>query len=1162
MDPALQELLLAELDPDEIVEALVRLTDENVIPDKLTPISQFGDIISCRIRRSDILDIYNSEFTKSMKAARFVAYNRNFESNNSSAIFPHEQSNSSVSRGNNTIVAVLDWGIDFAHPNFRNSDGSTRFIAIWDQSFRDETGLAPYGYGRLFKREQINQALQSKTPYKCLNYHPGKSDSLGIGTHGTHVMDIAAGNGKIGNKGVASEADLIFVHLASRGTSGTGNLGDSVRILEGIDAVKTIAGNQSLVINMSIGRHGGPHDGKTLVEQGIDNFLESRNNTMICQSTGNYYKENAHHSGIVRPGKIKTFSFLIQRADRTLNEMEIWYHGNDQFRIELINNKSGQSFKCPINSRQNIILNGKKIGRIYHRDSEPNNGKNHINLFLYKNAPSGRWTVKLKGEKVSDGRYHAWIERDGSCKNCQSRFDPSFADASSTTGTIANGFNSIVCGAFDATLRSFAMAPFSSKGPTLDGRSKPDIVASGRYISAARSTPASSEVPRPSTTRMSGTSMASPRVAGATALVLEQLPPNTPFWQIRNIIIGTANPVKTREPSRVGAGKLNIPAAVNTAKRLAERLKNRKGTLALNRTSNTFRLPPMSDASIIENYAPDINTDSDGENFLQMDTLENQTGTNSWFRDTMVSSENVNEHIKNIDMKDYITDSRPFIRIAHSDNFDLPQIETTDDYDAVYGDSDLEQNFTDMSENSARSDLNISSSKITEYDYILNNKYNSRKTFKARIKKYAKWIDLSPGLISINLISESNYLVYLRTDKVDSYIVGVDDYYIDRKDIKAMVGSKADEVKWDRLQTPSINPNELGRNVKTIDFDTGEEAMKASIVYLKYRQGKLQQYSKSFDSDFLTYSKEIQYCLLRLSFNAGLGRARTELEKYAKKSKSPLILTNTGGPQRRATIKAAQAIHMDATIFKTVSSSDNFVETNLAKDYCHSKNLMIRIAVEEEGDLWTRPNGTKFNEGDHEMFEELVRYWQAVPGVNKNRARAIARISASDHPRIAFWSAAFICSVMRGAGITINDGFVFSRRHVRYIVGALRNRENSDASKIFWLYDRLEMLNSAYPRPGDLICRNTTQNHSYASLRRRYANNNDIASGSSHTDIVVGSHMVNGNKIIETIGGNVRDSVSYRHIMIRNNRIYDVREDGTHPRVNHSIFGIIKFMAC
>ena len=77
--------------------------------------------------------------------------------------------------------------------------------------------------------------------------------------HGTHVMDIAAGNGRAGGPaGVAPEADLVFVHLADSGTGGLANLGDSVRLLEAVDFVRRTAAERPWVVNVSVGRHGRP----------------------------------------------------------------------------------------------------------------------------------------------------------------------------------------------------------------------------------------------------------------------------------------------------------------------------------------------------------------------------------------------------------------------------------------------------------------------------------------------------------------------------------------------------------------------------------------------------------------------------------------------------------------------------------------------------------------------------------------------------------------------------------------------------------------------------------------------------------------------------------------------------------------------------------------
>ena len=131
--------------------------------------------------------------------------------------------------------------------------GGTRFLSFWDQ--RDLAAGPrpdPYGYGTVHDREQIDRALHDPRPYERLGYHPAIADRAGHGTHGTHVLDIAAGNGQAGGPvGIAPEADLVFVHLADRTTGGLANLGDSVRLLEAVDFISRTAGSRPCVINIS-----------------------------------------------------------------------------------------------------------------------------------------------------------------------------------------------------------------------------------------------------------------------------------------------------------------------------------------------------------------------------------------------------------------------------------------------------------------------------------------------------------------------------------------------------------------------------------------------------------------------------------------------------------------------------------------------------------------------------------------------------------------------------------------------------------------------------------------------------------------------------------------------------------------------------------------------
>lgn len=572
MDPSLQELLILKDDPEEELEVIMRLVNPAVPPAGVRLIAQFGDVITCRIKRKHIEEVYQSPLKVSIKAAKYFGANKvaappaKTSARKARKKPVKEVSPAGKEKNDNTVVVgIIDWGCDFTHPNFKNPDGTTRLLSIWDQSMVSvHPPPAPYGYGTVFEKDEINKALTTDTPFVKLGYHPSKSDSNGLGAHGTHVMDIAAGNGSVGHPSLAPDVLLVFVHLGANDTKDEANLGDSVRILEAIDFVRQQAGNHPLVINMSVGRHGGPHDGLTLVERAIDNFLEERTNTMLCQSTGNYYLSKTHAAGRVQPGKVSRLAIEVDGADTTPNEIEVWYSGRDVFQLVLKHKEL--RLPVPLAQKKELIIDGVVVGRAYHRKADPNNGKNHVNIFLYNTAPAGKWEVELTGQVVVDGRFNAWIERDSGCKKCQARFVNGVASSQYTTGTICNGFHSLVVGAYDDQSPFFAFGSFSSMGPTVDGRCKPDLLAPGVKIVAAKSAARSEPYSNGDLTVMSGTSMAAPHVTSAVAQILKVLPPGTPFHVIRQIINGSADKIKLEtEEARIGNGLLNAERALQEA---------------------------------------------------------------------------------------------------------------------------------------------------------------------------------------------------------------------------------------------------------------------------------------------------------------------------------------------------------------------------------------------------------------------------------------------------------------------------------------------------------------------------------------------------------------------------------------------------------------------
>lgn len=575
LDPALYELLKSTAYPDDReVEAIIRLDRPMDDVAGVRIVSRFGPVATCRLRKDAILTARRHENVASLKRPDPLGPELGVDDGPTRDL-PLRVLDGDERRppgigltGAGVLVGVVDWGCDPDDPNLKHRDGTTRLLALWDQ--RDVgpgPAPTPYGYGSLYCAAQINDALRTADPYGALGFHPADADRDRRGTHGMHVIDIAAGNGQSGGPvGIAPAADLAFVHLANRGTRGLANLGDSVRILEAIDFIFRIAGDRPCVINLSVGQQGGPHDGLTLCEQAIDHALMAAPNRFVCQSGGNYFGKSVHASGRLIPGGSRSLTFVTDEADFTPNELEIWYSGEDEFLISVESPTGERSPWARLGDHVDVVEDGRIVGRLYHRACDPNNNDNQIELFLYETAPSGRWVATVWAKRASNGVFHAWLERDEACTPCQARFLAADADDRCTTGTIANGHLPLVVGAYDAHSPGRELAPFSSSGPTRDDRAKPDLAAPGVDVLAARSAPAGSPRSHRLLTRKSGTSMATPHVTGAVALCLQGAPHPLRADETRALVLGSvARPGSNGgATSRIGHGYLDIGQLVAT----------------------------------------------------------------------------------------------------------------------------------------------------------------------------------------------------------------------------------------------------------------------------------------------------------------------------------------------------------------------------------------------------------------------------------------------------------------------------------------------------------------------------------------------------------------------------------------------------------------------
>jgi subtilisin family serine protease len=533
MDPRLQRAIVnqrAGVDPLPLASAatdevavVARVTDERVwleMPDvhfgvTLGKALDGSTLVTGRIRIERIEAVHTDENVLSLEASQPVAPTLEVTTR-TMKVGRHMRSGVAPAGGENVVIGIVDTGGDFAHLNFRHRDGRTRLLALWDQNGIARAG-DPVGYGRCYTSKEIDAALSKPDPYAALGYGP-RPDSIRdpSGRHGTHVMDIAAGNGiGTGIPGVAPEADLVFVEVSARDIPDTGpgvvgtSFGDSVQMLEAVQFVFDLAGDRPCVVNISLGTNGGPHDGTSLVEQSLDAQLRLKPNRAIVIAAGNSQDKGIHTSSAIPAW---TPIELLWRVGREGGEFELWSERDTELEV-ILTAPDGTVVTTLLPGTNQTLQDpqGTPVIFLSSRLDNPNNHCNMVGIWLAPDVPTGDWRIGLRSLNGKEVHYHAWIERlDAS----QSAFVVPVA--SHCLASISTGHESIAVGSYDAHKTSFPISSFSSAGPTRDGRQKPEISAPGGNVSAAWSRT------RDGVTRKSGTSMAAPAISGLIALILAE----------------------------------------------------------------------------------------------------------------------------------------------------------------------------------------------------------------------------------------------------------------------------------------------------------------------------------------------------------------------------------------------------------------------------------------------------------------------------------------------------------------------------------------------------------------------------------------------------------------------------------------------------------------
>lgn len=489
--------------------------------------------------------------------------------------------------GKNVYIGVTDWGFDYTHPMYYDTTLSfTRIAAAWDQYKQSGPNPTGFNYGTEYTSQADLFAAGSDT-----------ANIYSYSYHGGHVAGIAGGSGAgTAYRGVAYEAEFLFTTF----------LVDAGAVIDAYDWMhqKAVAANKRLVINQSWGLHYiGNLDGTSLISQAIDNLSDQ--GVVFASSGGNNGDVNFHLKKTFNNDVLKSkVDFYSYSANPNMwgQSITLWGEPTKNFSVGV-----------SVTNASNVILNES----IFYNSATTTN---YIDTFLVigtdtvfynlsmenanplNNRPHARFRIKntntayriILNVSATDGTVHAWnvTELTNGVGNWGMPFSlggagTTFGDAnygigepSCTESVISVAAHSSRYALPSGTLTGGAIASFSSYGPTLDERSKPDISAPGVSVCSAVSSFTDNSFTSAQIvsfngtdykfTRISGTSMSSPMVTGVVALILEANPYLMP-WQVKDIIRQSARTdsytgvIPAGGSLRWGMGKLDAYEAIKLA---------------------------------------------------------------------------------------------------------------------------------------------------------------------------------------------------------------------------------------------------------------------------------------------------------------------------------------------------------------------------------------------------------------------------------------------------------------------------------------------------------------------------------------------------------------------------------------------------------------------
>ncbi len=417
----------------------------------------------------------------------FILETQDVQSFSSTGIIRFKQRNGLTGKG--VILGIIDSGIDYNLPVFRDKDGNSKILYYWDQSIQ---GTPPEGFqeGTLYTNEDINKAIKGEI----------KIPISATSSHGTHVAGICAE--------IANEASIIAVRVGSRVTDTFSKSTEFMRAIKFI-LDKALELKMPVAINISYGSNEGSHKGLSLFEQYIDDMSSFWKNNIVVAAGNNGDKGGHKNINIKDTGKNTEVEFIVGEGEKLLN-LNIWPVFIDDFSVYLVNpsNVKTQPISLISGEIKNTIGATKIKGYFYPIAPYSLTRRVSIQISSITSISPGIWKLVFEPINIVDGNIDIYLPTsEGISKN--TKF---LTPTKTATVTVPGTANKVITvGSFNS--RTDTVSVFSGEGDIENGIYKPDLLAPGENIVSV--------LPGGNIGALTGTSMAAPHVTGSVALLMQ-----------------------------------------------------------------------------------------------------------------------------------------------------------------------------------------------------------------------------------------------------------------------------------------------------------------------------------------------------------------------------------------------------------------------------------------------------------------------------------------------------------------------------------------------------------------------------------------------------------------------------------------------------------------